>query len=385
MSHIKGHRPLITCIVAIVLVFNSGSGAEAGHRKSLFNGQNLDGWIVTDCEAEVRDGVLLAKSGNGLIRTDARYGDFVLELKWRALKKEKWDAGIYFRFNELPKKGPWPARYQANLLQGKEGNVNGLPTAQSSGLVKAGEWNSLELRVTGETASLKMNDQPAWKSGGLKESTGFIGLQVEVPGGGQFEFKDIYVTELGHETLFNSTDLSGWTSGGENPAGKPQSWAVEEGLLVCTGKKGTWARTTKEYGDFNLRLDYKLQAGGNSGVFLRVPADGKHRGTGGGVEVQILDDFAERYKNLKPFQYAGSVYGVAPSTARTGRPVGRWNSLEINAKGPNYRVIHNGSIIVNAEVSKFPALEQRLLKGFIGLQNHKTRVWFRDIRIGPAF
>ena len=172
-------------------------GAAEPQRQSLFNGKNLDGWVVTGCEAEVRSGVIFAKGGNGLIRTANQYKDFAFELEWRALKKEKWDAGIYFRFSQLPKKGPWPARYQANLLQGREGNVNGLPTAKSSGLVKPGEWNSLRLTVVGGNAKLEMNGKMAWKSVGVKEPSGFIGIQVEVPGGGQFEYRNIYVTELG--------------------------------------------------------------------------------------------------------------------------------------------------------------------------------------------
>ena len=188
---------LVMLISVLCLSMPLDLAAAEPERKSLFNGKNLDGWVVTGCEAEVRSGVIFAKQGNGLIRTARQYKDFAFELEWRALKKEKWDAGIYFRFSELPKKGPWPARYQANLLQGHEGNVNGLPTAKSSGLVKPGEWNSLRLTVVGGNAKLEMNGKMAWKSVGVKEPMGFIGIQVEVPGGGQFEYRNIYVTELG--------------------------------------------------------------------------------------------------------------------------------------------------------------------------------------------
>jgi len=355
--------------------------AGEGYRKSLFNGKNLDGWVVTNCQVEVKDGVILAKGGNGLVRTDSQYDDFVLELKWRALKAEKWDAGVYFRFGELPAGRPWPSRYQANLLQGKEGNVNQLPGAKSTGLVKPGEWNSLQLTVVGKTAALRMNGQDAWKAGGLESMVGFIGLQVEVPGGGQFEFKDIYVTELRHTALFNGKDLSGWEGGGQEGSTPPASWEVRDGLLVCTGKKGTWLRSKKEYSDFNLRLDYKLQEGGNSGVFLRVPANGAHRGRGNGVEIQILDDAAERYKNLKPYQYAGSVYGIAPATTKVGKPAGRWNTLEIDVQGTSYRIVHNGVVVVTADAVRFPAVTERRLTGFIGFQNHKTEVSLRNLRI----
>ena len=192
----KMTRRLVMLALLVVLAQTCELGAEEAQRKSLFNGKNLDGWVVTGCQAEVRSGLLFAKGGNGLIRTAEQYQNFTFELEWRALKKEKWDAGIYFRFSKLPKSGPWPARYQANLLQGHEGNVNGLPTAKSSGLVKDGQWNTLRLTVVGGNAELQMNGKKAWKSGGVKELKGFIGIQVEVPGGGQFEYKNIYVTDL---------------------------------------------------------------------------------------------------------------------------------------------------------------------------------------------
>ena len=187
---------LATLVVIGVLAISCELGAEEAQRKSLFNGKNLDGWVVTGCQAEVRSGVLFAKAGNGLIRTKQQYEDFTFELEWRALKKEKWDAGIYFRFSQLPKSKPWPARYQANLLQGQEGNVNGLPTAKSAGLVKDGQWNTLRLTVVGGNAKLEMNGKMAWKSSGVKDPKGFIAIQVEVPGGGQFEYRKIYVTDL---------------------------------------------------------------------------------------------------------------------------------------------------------------------------------------------
>ena len=46
---------------------------------------------------------------------------------------------------------------------------------------------------------------------------------------------------------------------------------------------------------------------------------------------------------------------------------------------------HNGEVIVDAKVGEFPKLKERLTKGFLGLQNHNTQVWYRDLRIGPAF
>lgn len=356
------------------------AGEPTGVTTSLFDGKTLDGWNVTGCEAEVQDGAILLKAGNGLVRTNHRYGDFVLELEWKALKADKWDSGIYFRC-ELPQgKRPWPTRYQANLLKGKEGNVGGVEGATSTGLTKAGEWNRFKLTVVGTSASMEINGKPAWKGEGIEAASGYIGLQAEVPGGGQFLFRDIKITELGYKSLFNGKDLAGW----EGANGKAEDcWAVENGVLVGLEKKGPWLRSLAQHGDVNLRLEYKVKAGGNSGVYIRVPENGNHHGKDAGVEIQILDDKAEKYAKLKKYQYCGSVYAIAPSTKHVGREAGQWNNLEINTSGTDYRVSHNGVVIVDAKLADFPKLEERLTKGFLGLQNHGGGVWFRNIRLGP--
>lgn len=179
--------------------------------------------------------------------------------------------------------------------------------------------------------------------------------------------------------LFNGHDLSQW-EGVTSPAS--QSWTVKDGAIVCTGKPGTWLRSKQQYADFNFRFEYKLLEGGNSGVYLRVPADGAHR-EGGGAEVQLLDDAAAEYRNIKPAQYCGSIYLVAPAAQHVSRPVGEWNTMEINCRGTSYRVIHNGVLIVDADGKKFPELEKRFRRGYLGLQNHREEVWFRNLRIGP--
>ena len=354
----------------------------AGTRVSLFGGENLDGWKVTGCEAVVRDGVLLVKAGNGLIRTDHRYRDFVLELEWRALDPNRWDSGIYFRFDlPLPKGRPWPNRYQANLLKGQEGNCNGLEGAKSTGLVKPGEWNSLKLTVTGTKAKMEMNGKPAWEADGLEQADGYIALQAEVPGGGQFEFRNIFITELGYQALFNGRDLSGWETTGNVD---PPCWQAEDGMLTCTGQTGSWLRSVDQFDDFNLRLQYKLEEGGNSGVYCRIPEGGNHHGPGSGIEVQVLDDTAERYKNLKPYQFAASLYAIVAAEPRVGLPAGRWNTLEINCLDTSYCVTHNGVVVVDADASGYPELKTRLTQGFLGFQNHRTKVWYKDLRFGPA-
>lgn len=185
--------------------------------------------------------------------------------------------------------------------------------------------------------------------------------------------------EPGFKPLFNGRDLSQWEGVTSDASA---SWKVDDGTIVCTGEKGTWLRSKEQYDDFNLRFEYRLKAGGNSGIYVRVPADGAHREEGG-AEIQILDDNDGRYRNISPGQYGGSVYKVAPATQHVGRPIGEWNTMEIDCQGTNYRVKHNGTLIVDANETQFPELKQRFLKGYLGLQNHSEEVWFRNLRVGP--
>ncbi|MGB1888900.1 MAG: 3-keto-disaccharide hydrolase [Akkermansiaceae bacterium] len=186
-------------IIRLLLSFTLLTSCSAqGKRVSLFNGKNLDGWTVLKCEAEVKDGNMFIKSGNGLVQSEKKYQNFVLEYEWKALGEDKWDSGVYFRYNEVPKGRPWPKRYQANLLKGKEGDVGGIKGASSKGLLKDREWNKFKLTIKGTKISLMINEKEAWKGEGLEDlEAGFIAVQAEVPGGGQHLFRNIFITELG--------------------------------------------------------------------------------------------------------------------------------------------------------------------------------------------
>jgi hypothetical protein len=152
----------------------------------------------------------------------------------------------------------------------------------------------------------------------------------------------------GFKPLFNGVDLSGWEGADKDAAA---CWMVDDHDLVCTGKPGPWLRSTEQYGDFELRLEYKLKEGGNSGVYIRVPKNGQHHSEGAGpdgagIEVQILDDNAERYKDLKAYQYTGSLYAIVAAEPRVSRPPGEWNSMTIRCEGMKYEVVHNGQQVI---------------------------------------
>lgn len=362
---------------------------SGGFTSTLFDGKSLQGWTIeNDCAAGVEDGVLVLQSGNGWLRSDHTYRDFTLHIEWKALKAADYDSGIYIRTQRGGKDFPKES-YQINLLQGEEGNIKKLKGASSKGLAKPGDWNAFDITVVGETVALKINGKLAYIAGGLKHDSGYVGLQCEVPKGGKFQFRNIQITEQNYRPLFNGSDLSGWV-GATEPAEK--CWEVKNGVLVCNAVKGTWLRHLEPVGDFNLRLEYLVGAGGNSGVYVRVPEDGKHhRESDGeppaGFEVQILDDMAPRYKELKDFQYSGSVYDIAGASPRNTRPAGDWNTMEINCRGQHVTVEQNGAVVVDLTEMSHPLIKLRQTKGFLGLQNHsdgKEQVMFRNVRVGPA-
>jgi Domain of Unknown Function (DUF1080) len=183
----------------------------------------------------------------------------------------------------------------------------------------------------------------------------------------------------GFTALFNGKDLTGWKV---NDGGKMSVWGAEKGLLYVEGDGGGWLMTEKEYGDFEIRVEFKLPKAGNSGVGLRSPMKGDPAYVG--MEIQILDDESPEYKNLKPFQYTGSIYGVVAPSTRATKSAGDWQAMRIVAKGRQVMVEVNGTKVVDANLDdhkdknkEHPGLTRE--KGHLGLQSHTGRVEFRNV------
>lgn len=192
-------QPRLTALLllsVLVVSFTVSTRLDAAEPAALFDGRTLDGWDVIACEAVVQDDAILLKSGNGLVQTKKKYRDFVLEYEWKALKDDGWDSGVYFRYDAVPQGRPWPRRYQVNLRKGMEGNLDGFPAGKNTVAIKAADWNRFELTVRGATAALKVNGQSAWQVDGLEVCDSHLALQAEVPGGGQFLFRNIRLAEL---------------------------------------------------------------------------------------------------------------------------------------------------------------------------------------------
>lgn len=364
----------------VAAVTPPSESSPAGYTMDLLD-ESLSRWVVTQCVARCDGSMLTIEEGNGFVRSAHPYSDFILELEYRPGKERDYDSGLFFRCSLPPSGKPWPERYQINWRDGQEGQLVGTAGTSAVAWVKRGEWNHIKLTCVGHSARLEVNGHLAWQVDTIEPLSGFIGIQAEVPQGGTFQVRNVRITELGFRSLFNGQDLQGW-----EPASPESSttWQVSDGLLQCTGHRGPWLRSKEEFSDFNLRLEYRVQPGGNSGVYIRVPADGNHHGANAGIEVQILDDAAPQYSNLKPYQYCGSLYAVKEARQRVTRPAGTWNVLEIDCRGMSYVVRHNGHTVVEAEGTLVPELKQRRVSGFLGLQNHSEPVEFRHLRVGPS-
>lgn len=187
----------------------------------------------------------------------------------------------------------------------------------------------------------------------------------------------------GFVALFDGEGLSGWTRFGGDP--EANAWTVEDGLVVSQGHGGGWLGTAREYDSFLLRLDFRLSPGSNSGVYLRAPADASHISRTG-MEIQLLDEEAERHRDIQPWQKTGSIYHVAAAKLGSLKPPGTWNALEIVADGPRVIVRLNGETVVDDRIDQHPELDAEhpglaRESGRIGLQSHNDRVEFRNVRI----
>ena len=131
-----------------------------------------------------------------------------------------------------------------------------------------------------------------------------------------------------------------------------------------------------------------MTPGANNGLGIHAPLEGDAAYVG--KELQILDNTAAKFANLKPYQYHGSVYGVIPAKRGYLNPVGQWNEQEVQVEDGAIRVILNGTTIVQGdylEASKNGTIDGRnhpglyRNKGHIGFLGHGDELRFRNIRI----
>lgn len=172
--------------------------------------------------------------------------------------------------------------------------------------------------------------------------------------------------------LFPTDSLDGWAVVGEQPA---SAWSVKDGVVTCSGEGRGWLRTERMYREFHLSLEYALSQGGNSGVFLRSLTEG--RPAYNGLEVQLLDD-----QGHPPGpKSTGALYDVIAPAKNLARPAMEWNYLEALCQGDRVQISLNREMVVDVSLAEHEALKDRPREGYIGLQNHRSLVVFRNVRV----
>ncbi len=176
------------------------------------------------------------------------------------------------------------------------------------------------------------------------------------------------------QMLFNGEDLSGWIGEG---------YKVEGGSIVST-PEGKVLATEGTYAAYVLDLEFKLEPGANNGIGIHYPGHGD--GSYTGMEIQVLDDSAEKWKDLKDYQYHGSLYSIAPATRGALRPAGEWNHQRVTAVGPNLVVEVNDRKTLDVNLyelqKEFPEHEGlKRRAGHIAFLGHGDKVSFRKINV----
>jgi outer membrane protein assembly factor BamB len=184
----------------------------------------------------------------------------------------------------------------------------------------------------------------------------------------------------GWKSVFNGDDLTGWQ-------GDVDNYEVVDGAIVCKEGQGGNLLTKDEYADFQVQFEFRLPPGGNNGLAIRFPGEGRPH-LHGMCELQVIDSEHEKYANLDARQYHGSAYGMVPAHRGFLRPIGQWNHQLVTVQGSKIKVELNGFVILDADLStvtefmgdyEHPGL--KLKKGFFGFAGHNDPVAFRKIQI----
>lgn len=436
---------LLALILPVLVSFKedpnrTGNKAEILQKEgfvALFNGKDLKGWkgLVGDpvkrskmdaktlaeaqkkADAEMRDGWKVVNgelhfTGHGNnIATIKKYGDFEMLVDWKIINNNTLDgdAGIYLR--GTPQVQIWD---NANLKVGAQVGSGGLynnKENESKPLKvadkKLDEWNTFRIIMKGDRVTVYLNSELVTDNVILENYWDrsmpiFTEEQIELQAhGSPIAYRNIYIKELpgvkpfqlsaqekkdGFKVLFDGTNMHQWI-------GNTRDYITENGNMAVRPKPGKSSLgnnlfSREVFSDFVLRFEFQLTPGANNGLGIRSPVTGDAAYEG--MELQILDNDASVYKDLKVYQYHGSIYGTLPAKRGYLKRVGEWNNQEVIVQGPKIKVILNGTVILDADITdarkngaadglKHPGLLRE--SGHIGFLGHGSPLMFRNIRI----
>ena len=424
--------------------------------QNLFNGTDLSGWTQKGGKANytVRDGAIVGSTvhdtPNSFLTTDRMYGDFILELDYRV--DSTMNSGIQVRSNSYPwymdgrvhgyqieidpSDRAWSAGIYDEARRGWLVPLTGNPEAQ--GAFKQNDWNHTRIEAIGDTLKTWINGVPAAFLVDDQTPEGFIALQVHSIGeaqkaGTEIIWKNVRIltdslekyarksplapvvtknrltyaeAEDGWQLLWDGTSPAGWR--GARLEGFPgQGWQIRDGVLRVLASGGAESAaggdivTVDTYGDFELKVDFRITEGANSGIKYYVDTEiNKGEGSAIGLEYQILDDL--RHPDAKLGNHEGSrtlasLYDlIAADPAKPVNPIGQWNTAHIISKEGHVEHWLNGvkvleyergseayrSLVAGSKYKVWPGFGEAP-RGHLLLQDHGDQVDFRNIKIKP--
>ena len=187
-------------------------------------------------------------------------------------------------------------------------------------------------------------------------------------------------------SIFDGKSLEGWST-----TGNPEGWTVEDECIVCSVQGGKYLYTQDQYENFVLSVDFKIAEKTNSGIFFRWSDlnDPVHTG----IEIQIFDSYGQEVADTHT---CGAIYDMVAPSSNPSKPAGEWNNILITSVPNHISVEKNGVQIAEMDVEQWEesgknadgsknkfkyAWKDMPQKGYIGLQDHGGKVWFRNIKI----
>ena len=372
------------------------SAAELQNAQKLANEKTRGDWVV-------KDGLLIFTGHGDNLATEKQYGDFEMFVDWKITAKG--DAGIYLRGS--PQVQIWDTSRREVGAQVGSGALYNNQKNQSKPLVVAdnpiGQWNTFHIIMKGDRVTVYLNgvlvtDNTILENYWNRNLPIFAKEQIELQAHGTYvAYRNIYLREIptntisilseeekkdGFTMLFDGTNMDQWM-------GNTEGYRVEEGVMVVHPDLGHGNLYTKdEYANFEYRFEFQLTPGSNNGLGIRAPLNGDAAYVG--MELQILDNEAAMYKNLQPYQYHGSVYGVIPAKRGYLLPTGEWNKEEVVVNGTKIKVTLNGTVILDGDIKEaslkgtadhkeHPGLQRTT--GHIGYLGHGDVMRFKNIRV----
>ena len=191
--------------------------------------------------------------------------------------------------------------------------------------------------------------------------------------------------------LFDGSTHAGWMNSDRTAPRTP----VEDGALN-PHKAGHYMLVhERQWTNYVLAADFKISKGCNSGIFIRTaplePREGKDTGFNG-IEVAIDDTTDAGYHDT------GALYDIVKPARNAMKPVGEWNHIEITSRGPIIEVALNGERVTRADLDVFMepnkrpdgtahkfdiAYRDHPRTGYVGLQDHGSPCWFKNIKLRP--